>query len=75
MSQINICDIEYISSEWLNLTAFLGTADSEVHIGSVTIAYKLESLSSFTQITYNLQTTINFKKKNIKNETQKKGTH
>ena len=36
-------------SEWLDLTAFLGTADSEVHIvniSRVTIAYTLESLSS-----------------------------
>ena len=38
-------------SEWLNLAAFLGTADSEVHIvhiSRVTIAYTLESLSSLT---------------------------
>ena len=37
-------------SEWLNLTAFLGTADSEVHIvhiSRVITAYTLESLSSF----------------------------
>ena len=38
-------------SEWLNLTAFLGTAYSEVHIvhiSRVIIAYTLESLSSLT---------------------------
>ena len=38
-------------SEWLNLTAFLGTADSEVHIvrtSRVITAYTFESLSSFT---------------------------
>ena len=38
-------------SEWLNLRAFLGTADSEVHIvhiSHVIIAYTLESLSSLT---------------------------
>ena len=55
-------------SEWLDLTAFLGTADSEVHMSSVIIAYILESLSSLTQITQNLQATINFKKKVIKNK-------
>ena len=36
-------------SEWLNLAAFLGTADSEVHVvhkSRVIIAYTLESLSS-----------------------------
>ena len=63
-------------SEWLNLMAFLGTADSEVHISCVIMVYTLESLSSLTQITYYLQATINFKKKNIKKETQKsEGTH
>ena len=66
-------------SEWLNLAAFLGTTDSEVHIvhiSRVIVAYTLESLSSLTQITHNLQATINFKKKDIKNETQKsEGTH
>ena len=38
-------------SEWIDLTAFLGTADSEVHIvhiNRVIIAYTLESLSSLT---------------------------
>ena len=38
-------------SEWLNLTAFLGTADSEVHIiyiSRVDVAHTLESLSSLT---------------------------
>ena len=67
-------------SEWLNLlTAFLGTADSEVHIvhiNRVIVAYRLESLSSLTHITHNLQATINFKKKYIKIERQKsEGTH
>ena len=36
------------ASERLNLTAFLGTADSEVHISCVIVAYTLESLSSLT---------------------------
>ena len=38
-------------SEWLNLTAFWGKADSEVHIvhiSCVIVAYILESLSSLT---------------------------
>ena len=78
---LNFCSIhmtERISwkevSEWLNLTAFLGTADIEVnivHISRVIIAYTLESLSSLTQITHNLQATIYFTKKDIKKETQK----
>ena len=44
--------IEYTQvSEWLSLTAFLGTADIGVHIvhtSRVIIAYALESLSSLT---------------------------
>ena len=58
-----------LTSEWLNLMAFLGTADSKVHIvhiNGVIIAYTLESLSSLTQITHNLQATIYFKKKILK---------
>ena len=40
------------------------------------IAYTLESLSSLTQITHNLQAIINSKKKDIEKETQKsEGTH
>ena len=66
-------------SEWLNLTAFLGTGDSKVHIvhiSQVIIAYTLESLSSLTQIIHNLQATIYFKEKYIKKETHKnEGTH
>ena len=66
-------------SEWLNLTAFLETAEGEVHmvhISRVIIAYTFESLSSHTYITHNLQATINLKKNYIKNETQKsEGTH
>ena len=61
-------------SEWVNLTAFLGTAGSDVHIVHISraiIAYTLESLSSLTSIPHNLHATINFKKKYIKNETQK----
>ena len=53
----------YWVSELLNLTAFLGTADSEVHISRVIVAYTMESLSSITYITHNLQAEINFKKK------------
>ena len=59
--------------------AFLRTADIEVqivYISRVIIGYTLESLSSLTQITHNLQATINFKKKGIKKEQQKsEGTH
>ena len=66
-------------SKWLDLTAFLGTSDSKVHIAHIThviIVYTLESLPSLTKITPNLQATICFKKKYIKNETQKsEGTH
>ena len=61
-------------SELLNLTAFLGTADSEVHIvhiSHVIIAYTLESLSSLILRTHSLQATINFMKNDIKNETPK----
>ena len=47
-----------------------------VYISHIIIAYTLESLSSHTQITHNLQATINFKKKWIKKEKQKReGTH
>ena len=59
-------DTAWVSQWWLNLAAFLGTAESEVHIvhiSCVIAAYTLESLSSLTQITHNLQATINFKKK------------
>ena len=69
--------IEWVS-EWLNLIAFLGTADSEVHIVHMSreiTAYTLKSLSSLTQITHNLQTTINFKKKGIEKRTTKKWGH
>ena len=66
-------------SEWFNLIAFLETADSDVHIvhiSRIIVAYTLESLSSLVYIIHNLQATINFKKKNTKNETQKsEGTH
>ena len=47
----NITNLLVNMSEWLNLTAFLGTADSEVHIvhiSHVIIAYTLESLSFLT---------------------------
>ena len=66
-------------SEWLSLMAFLGTADIGVHIVHTSrkiIAYTLESLSLLTQIPHNLQATINFKKKDIKKETQQsEGPH
>ena len=65
-------------SEWV--IKFNGlSVDSKVHIvqiSCVIITYTLESLSSFTQITHNLQVTIYFKKKGYKKETQKsEGTH
>ena len=65
-------------SEWLNLTAFLWTAGSKVHIvhiSCVITTYTLESLSSLSEITHNLQATINFKKKRIKKRTTKKCRH
>ena len=65
-------------SEWvIKFNGFLGTADSEVyivHISHIIETYTLESLSSLT-ITHNLQATINFNKKDIKNETKKKCGH
>ena len=56
-------------SEWLSLTAFWGTTDIGVHVvhtSRVIIAYTLISLVSLTYITHNVQTTINFKKIDIK---------
>ena len=65
-------------SEWLSLTAFMGTVDIRVHLvhtGRVIIAYTLESLSPLTYITHNLQATIKLNKM-YKKETQKsEGTH
>ena len=61
-------------SEWFCLTAFLRTADIEVHrvhTSRVIIAYTLESISPLTYITHNLQATNNLMK-GIKNEKQKK---
>ena len=56
-------------SEWLILTALLGTADIRVHIIHISrliITYTLESLSSLTHIifpiTHNLQVMINLRK-------------
>ena len=60
-----------MEGEWLNLMAFLGTVDTEVnivHISCVIVAYTLESLSSLTEITHNLQAAINFKKKDMKHK-------
>ena len=57
-------------SEWvIKFNGLSRTVDSKVHIvhiSRVIIAYTLESLSSLTQITHNLQATINFKKKESK---------
>ena len=54
-------------SEWvIKFTGLPQTEDNEVHvvhISCVIIACTLESLSSLTQITHNLQAKINFKKK------------
>ena len=65
----------YDRGEWvIKFNALCGTTDSDVHIvhiSRVIVAYTLESLSSFTQISHNLQATINFKKIYIENETQK----
>ena len=59
----------------LSTVPFLGTVDSEVHIVHISFvitAYTLESLSSLTQITHNLQAIINLNKKGIKKITTKK---
>ena len=55
----------------------LGTVDIGVHVvhtSHVIITYTLESLSYLTYITHNIQATINFKKKYIKNKTQTRAT-
>ena len=67
-------------SEWvIKFNGLLGTVDmgvNIVHSSRVIITYTLESVSSLTQITHNIQATVNFKKKYIKKETQKSGgTH
>ena len=55
-----VCQLQ----EWvIKFNCHLGTADIRVRIGHtscVIIAYTLESLSSLTQVTHNLQVTINF---------------
>ena len=59
----------------IKFNSLFGTGDIGVHVvhtGCVNITYTLESLSSLTQITHNVQATINFKKNDIKKETQKK---
>ena len=51
-------------SDWLNVTAFLGTADHEVHIvhvSRVITAYTLESLSSLTDNTQTDEMQFNYK--------------
>ena len=50
-------------SEWLSLTVCGGTMGIGVHMvktSHVIITYTLQSSSSLTKITHNLQTTINF---------------
>ena len=62
-------------SEWLSLTVGWSTADIGVYVvhrSRVIITYTLEPLSSFTQITRNLQVTINLRKM-IEKQTQKWG--
>ena len=69
-------------SGWvIRFNGLLRTVDT-VHISPynpyihVIITYTLESLSSLTKITHNLQVTINFRKKWIKHtHTQSEGTH
>ena len=57
---IFVCQLQ----EWvIKFNCHLGTADIRVHIvhtSYVIIAYTLESLPSLTQVTHNLQVTINF---------------
>ena len=66
-------------SEWLDLMAFLGTSDSKVHIVHIScvIISLYIGIIIFPHIdNTNLQATINFKKKDIKNEQYKsEGTH
>ena len=62
-------------SEWeIMFNGLSGTSDKEinvVHISRVIIEYTFELLSFLTEITHDLQHTINFKKKYIEKETQK----
>ena len=57
---IFVCQLQ----EWvIKFNCHLGTADIRVrivHTSYVIIAYTLESLPSLTQVTHNLQVTINF---------------
>ena len=67
-------------NEWvIKFNGLSRTADSEVHvihISRLIILCTLESLSSLTEITRNLQATIKFKKTGIKKEQHKsQGTH
>ena len=65
VSEIDWSHISECVSEWLNLTAFLGTADSEVHIvhiSHVITAYMLKSLGMrqpFCDVTKSSDMTIN----------------
>ena len=49
MRQGSIYPTAWRSSEWLNLTAFLGTADSEVHI--VYISYDYMAYMDYMDLT------------------------
>ena len=68
------------TSEWvIKFNGLSWAADIKVHVihkSNVTITYTLESLSSLTYITHNLQVTINLRK-NYKKKTNAKseGTH
>ena len=70
---VDVC--VWVEGEWvIRFNGLLRTADIEVqvvHTSRVIIAYTLESLSSHTYITHNLQATINFKETKIKKENQK----
>ena len=62
--------LNQLRGEWvIKFNGLFGTADIGAHVvltSHVITTYTLESLSFLTQITYNIQATINFKKKDIK---------
>ena len=57
-SILELASVWKIVSEWVSLMTFLSTADIGVHVvhtSRVIISYTLESLSSLTEVTHNLQ--------------------
>ena len=84
----NFLEVSPKASEWhkkplvsgwvIKFDGLSWTVDSEiqvVHISRVIIAYTLELISSLTEITHNLQTTINLRKKRNLKRTRKRWVH